>query len=130
MKFLIAEDNKQNVELLVSMLTDYGGYDIAEDGKQAFNLFMDAHNEGSPYDLIFLDIIMPEIEGDQVLVMIREWEKANLKGQTPVPIVMASAKSDADTIFESYDQGCQLFVMKPYLKSELDDLMKTMGFEL
>ena len=111
------------------MLSSYGGYDIAEDGRQAFDLFIEAHNEGTPYDIIFLDIMMPEIDGDQVLDMIREWESIKLEGREPAFIVMATAKSDTNTIVDTYDRGCQRFIMKPYLKSELDELMQSLGFE-
>lgn len=110
------------------MLSPYGGYDIAENGRQAFDLFIAAHEEKVPYDIIFLDIMMPEIEGDKVLDMIRDWETINLKGREPVPIVMATAKSDTETIVDSYDRGCHKFIMKPYLKSEVDELMTTMKF--
>lgn len=127
MKILIAEDNQQSWKLLASMLSTYGGYDVAEDGKQAYDMFVVAHAEGSPYDIVFLDIMMPEIEGDRVLEMIREWEADNLGDQKPVDIIMATAKSDTDTMVDSYDRGCQYFIMKPYLKSELDELMCSLG---
>ena len=130
MRFLIAEDNKQDRGLLEKMLCGYGEYDIAGNGQQAFQMFKTACQQGNPYDLIFLDIIMPEIEGDQVLVMIREWEKNNLEEDTPVQIVMATSKTDADTIFASYDQKCQHFIMKPYMKFDIEEVMAKMGFSL
>ncbi|MBT3227421.1 MAG: hypothetical protein HN354_14020, partial [Deltaproteobacteria bacterium] len=74
--------------------------------------------------------MMPEIEGDQVLVMIREWEKINLKDNKPVRVVMATSKTDAETIFASYDQNCQHFIMKPYVKFDIEEVMKKMGFKL
>ena len=130
MRYLIAEDNKQDRGLLEKMLSGYGEYDLAGNGQQAFQMFETAHQEGNPYDLIFLDIMMPEIEGDQVLVMIREWEKINLKDNKPVRVVMATSKTDADTIFASYDQNCQHFIMKPYVKFDIEEVMKKMGFKL
>lgn len=126
LKILIAEDNRHNSELLASMLSSYGGYDIAENGQQAYDMFINAHNEEDPYDIVFLDIIMPVIEGDQVLNMIREWEGSHLQGQEPVPIVMATAKSDTGTIVDSYDKGCNKFIMKPYWKPELVELMESL----
>ncbi len=130
MRFLIAEDNEQDRGLLEKMLSGYGEYDIAGNGQQAFQMFETAYQEGDPYDLIFLDIMMPEIAGDQVLVMIREWEKKYLEEGNPVQIVMATSKTDADTIFDSYEQDCQHFIMKPYVKFDLEEVMAKMGFNL
>jgi PleD family two-component response regulator len=69
------------------------------------------------------------MDGNEVLRKIREWEKSNLGDAEPVQIVMASSKSDTDTIITSYDDGCQHFFMKPYDKQDLYSLMEKMGFE-
>ncbi len=129
MKCLIVEDNKQNYDLLQRMLNDYGISRIAVNGVEALTAFKQAHAENDPYDIIFLDIMMPDLNGDEVLRKIRQWEKENTENNDNVQVVMASAKSDTDTIISSYDDGCQHFFIKPYDRSELDELMKTMGFE-
>ncbi len=129
MKCLIVEDNKQNYDLLQRMLNDYGISRIAVNGVEALTAFKQAHAENDPYDVIFLDIMMPDLNGDEVLRKIRQWEKENTENNDNVQVVMASAKSDTDTIISSYDDGCQHFFIKPYDRSELDELMKTMGFE-
>ena len=129
MKCLIVEDNKQNYDLLQRMLKDYGISRISINGLEALTLFKQAHAEGDPYDVIFLDIMMPDLNGDEVLRKIREWEKTNIGDKEGAPVVMASAKSDTDTIISSYDNGCQHFFMKPYDRFELDELMGKMGFK-
>jgi len=129
MKCLIAEDNQQNYKLLKRMLSDYVNADIAMDGNKALESFTKAHENNAPYDLIFLDIIMPGFNGHEVLSKIRKWEQDNLKGQEGVKIVMATSKDDTDTVVSSYDLGCQHFLMKPYDNFELIDLMQEMGFE-
>lgn len=129
MKCLIVEDNKNNYELLQRMLEDFGYCDIAENGEEAFDIFKQAHTENEPYDVMFLDIMMPGINGDEVLRMIRSWEKNHLGEGQNVRIVMATSKTDTDTIITSYDDGCQHFLMKPYDKVEILDLMHKMGFK-
>lgn len=128
MKCLIVEDNKQNYDLLQLMLKKYGLSDIAINGEEAIDMFIAAHTEEEPYNIIFLDIMMPGIDGNEVLRNIRNWEEKNLESGGKVQVVMASSKTDTDTILSSYDDGCQHFFMKPYDKVELDELMKKMGF--
>ncbi len=129
MKCLIVEDNSQDSKLLSRMLKNYGHSDFAENGQDAFETFKQASAAEEPYDVIFLDIMMPGMDGNEVLRKIRQWEKNNLGGEKPVQIVMASSKSDTDTIISSYDDGCQHFFMKPYDKQDLYRLMEKMGFE-
>ncbi|MCG8339147.1 MAG: response regulator [Proteobacteria bacterium] len=129
MKCLIVEDNRQDYQLLSRMLMNYGDSDFAENGQDAFEIFKQARAAEEPYDVIFLDIMMPGMDGNEVLRKIREWEKSNLGNGKPVQIVMASSKSDTDTIITSYDDGCQHFFMKPYDKNDLVLLMEKMGFE-
>lgn len=129
MKCLIVEDNQQNCKLLKQMLSDYVDSDVALDGKEALNSFVKAHENNQPYDLIFLDFVMPEFNGHEVLKEIRQWEQDNLKEQESAKIVMATSKDDTDTVVSSYDLGCQHFFMKPYDRFELVDLMTEMGFE-
>lgn len=109
MKCLIVEDNRQNYQLLQQMLKDYGESEIAENGLEAIRKFETAHSINDPYDVIFLDIMMPELDGSEVLKKIRNWENAHLSDQNRVQIVMASSKSDTDTIVSSFDDGCQHF---------------------
>jgi len=129
MKCLIIEDNRQNYEMLQLMLAKYGLCDIAENGTEALEMFYQAHGEEEPYDIIFLDILMPGIDGNEVLRKIRKWEKSKLRQVNKVQVVMASSKTDTDTIISSYDDGCQHFFMKPYDKDELVELMQKMEFK-
>ncbi len=128
MKCLIVEDNRQNYELLQQMLEEYGIINVVENGVDAFEEFKFAHLEQDPYDVIFLDIIMPGIDGKEVLKLIRDWEEGRPDLNHKVQVVMATSKSDTDTIVSSFDDGCQHFFMKPYDKAELNELMAKMGF--
>ena len=99
-----------------------------ENGAEAIEQFKRAHMDQEPYDVIFLDIMMPGVDGNEILRQIRDLEKNTLRIENPVSIVMAISKIDTDTIVTSYDDGCQHFFMKPYDKRELIELLTAMGF--
>lgn len=126
MKILIVEDNVSNFLLLQKLLKQYGAVDNAIDGERAMDKFTNAHQNNSPYDAIFLDIIMPKKDGSEVLTEIRSWEKE--KGTEKVQIVMTTAISDTDTVVKSYSDGCQHYLLKPYHRTEIHELMIRMGF--
>jgi two-component system chemotaxis response regulator CheY len=82
MKTLIVEDDLISRKLMVKYLTQYSKCDVAVNGEEALQYFNMALNEGQLYDLITLDIMMPKMDGQQVLKEIRriESEKGILGG--------------------------------------------------
>ena len=75
MKFLIVEDICMVRKLLQKLLSPLGECVSAENGKEALIKFNHAWLNEERFDAIFLDLMMPEISGDQVLKEIREMEK-------------------------------------------------------
>ncbi len=72
---------------------------------------------GEKYDLITLDIMMPEMSGHEVLKRIRAVEHD--RQLDPVCIMMTSALSDSKNILRSFKNQCEAYLRKPISKSEL-----------
>ena len=99
MKFLIVDDEFVSRKKAHKILSQYGECDVAINGLEALNAYVRAHNENDPYNLIFLDINMPDLNGPQVMTKIRQWEKT--KGvalSEAVKIIMMSADGSKETI--------------------------------
>ncbi len=130
MKILIVDDERVNRKLMVDLLEDYGQCDCAVNGKDAVEMFATTFKEKEFYDVIFLDIKMPVLDGHDTLIRIRalEEEKGITVGEG-VKVVMVSALTDKDTILSSFKEGCEYFVMKPITMSDLYGLMEKMGFD-
>lgn len=75
MKILIVEDDFASRKFILNFLSDYGECDVTVDGMEAVDAFMMAQEDQTPYDLICLDVMMPVMDGYQVLKTIRELEK-------------------------------------------------------
>ncbi len=131
MNILIVDDDLANCQLIKHLLTDYGKPDIVDNGDKAVKSFLEAHKNKTPYDVIFLDIMMPEKDGHQVLKEIREWEDKNLeygKGEGEAKIVMVSALDSKDHILSSFKEGCEYFLVKPISMSKVLNVMSEMGY--
>ena len=103
-QLLVVDDNEMNRDMLSRRLQKRG-YEVtcAEDGQQALDLI----GERS-FDLVLLDIMMPGIDGNEVLRKVREnCSPADL------PIIMATAKDDTDDIVNSLKLGANDYVTKP-----------------
>lgn len=131
MRILIVDDDLANCQLIKHLLIPYTEPDIVDDGVKAVNAFFEAHQNKNPYDIIFLDIMMPEKDGHEVLKEIREWESNNLSyGIGEVKIVMVSALDSKDHILSSFKEGCEYFLVKPISRSKVMNVMSEMGYEV
>ncbi len=111
MKTLIVDDNHVNVKLLKAFLLPYSDCDTSENGKEALECFHDAHSFGNPYDLICLDIMMPEVDGHTVLYEIRkiEDEKA-VSSDERTKIIMISAANEKGNVIKAFKGQCDAYL--------------------
>jgi len=118
-RILVVEDNKMHSELLKVIIQSSFDADviIAENGRTA----LDKISDGYLFDLIIIDIMIPKINGLDVLKTIR-------KVYDKIPILMVSALSDKKTIDKSFAEGATDYVVKPIandlLKDKLTILLK------
>lgn len=129
MKSLVVDDDFFSRRILQTMLSGYGECHVAVDGKEAVYAFEQAMAEGAPYDLICLDIMMPEMNGQEALKTIRQKEEEkNIFGSDSVKIIMTTALDDSDNIKTAFREQCESYLIKPIHKSKLVDILKE--FEL
>jgi len=108
---LIIEDDDQIAYLLTFML-EREGYTVvgATDGQIAHDLI----NKIDPPKLILLDVMLPFIDGFDLIKLIRS--KA---GWLELPVIMLSAKSQENDIVQALDAGANDYVVKPFQPMEL-----------
>lgn len=116
---LMAEDNDLNAELATVMLEDAGmAVTRASDGKEAVELFKN-HPQGT-YDIILMDIMMPNMDGHQAAKTIRAMGTERPDAAT-IPIIAVSANAFAEDIKASLDSGMNGHVSKPLNMKEVTD---------
>jgi two-component system chemotaxis response regulator CheY len=128
MKCLIVEDVDFVREMMVSYLADYAEIDTAVDGVAGLELFTRAIRENIPYDLVCLDIEMPNMDGQQALRQMRriENEAASLAKKTI--IIMTTALSGTKDITEALWEGdCSDYLVKPVNQEDLLAMLRKYG---
>lgn len=125
MKILIAEDDLASRRLIYKFMSKYGQCDITVNGAEAIEAFVISLEDGEPYDLVCLDIMMPKVDGLKVLSTIRELEKEkNIKDADRSKVIMMTALNDTRTITNSFNSGCEAYAAKPIDLNKLEDVMK------
>ncbi|MBN2333302.1 MAG: response regulator [Deltaproteobacteria bacterium] len=125
MKTLIVEDDFTSRLLLQELLKQYGPSHIAVNGKEAVEAVRTALETGEPYDLICLDIMMPEMDGQEALQQIRAQEEArNILSSNGAKIVMTTALNDLKNVSFAYQNLCDAYLTKPIEKAKLIDELR------
>ena len=128
MKCLIVEDDFTARKLLQMYLSDYGYCFIAVNGREAVEAVRQALDEGQPYDLICLDIMMPEMDGQEALKAIRQVEKEHgIAGLDSVKVIMTTALDDSGNVMDAFRGGCEAYIVKPIAKKKLVEEMEKLG---
>lgn len=129
MRILIVDDDYQSRLLLQRLLERFGECHAEDDGKRAIGAFVNALAEGKPFELVCMDIMMPEMDGQQALQLIREVEKKwNVAPGEEAKVLMVSAVDDIKSVSQAFFRGCATdYVVKPLqvdtLISKVNELM-------
>ena len=129
MKTLIVEDDFASRVLMHELLKGYStSIHTAVNGKEAVAAVCMAIETGEPYDLICLDIIMPEMNGQEALREIREQEeKKGIPSPQGAKIVMTTALGDVQNVGAAYHNLCDAYLTKPIEKSKLIEKLRELN---
>lgn len=124
MRILVVDDELSNRNLLIHMMRPYGTCTGAVDGAEAVSLFKQALLEGRSFDLVLLDIMMPEMDGQQALKKIRIAERTmygpSLDMKCYACIIMVTCLDDPVHLIEAYTKGkCNGYLNKPIVQEDL-----------
>jgi len=128
MKCLIVEDDRISSQVVEKMISRYGSYDAVADGKEAALFFRRAHESQSPYDLVLMDIMIPEVDGLLSVTAIRKAEEQmNVAMAKRVKIIMTTALDDPRTIMKAlYESDANSYLIKPIRLQKLEDELRTL----
>lgn len=119
LRVLVADDNNTNIEVVSRMLKLEDVYDvtIAKDGQEAYELVKSNFERDERFDVIFMDIQMPNLDGLQSTRLIR-------KMGYNAPIVALTAFSDASNVKDCMDSGMNEFLAKPIRRPALKQVLQ------
>ena len=129
MRILIAEDDFASRKVILKFLSVYGECDVTVDGMEAIDAYMMALEEGDPYDLVCLDVMMPIMDGYQALKNIRDIEKEhNIPEEKRAKVIMTTALNEEKNVKKALELGCTVYCGKPIDMDRLKSTLDKLGF--
>jgi len=127
-KTLIVEDDFTSRLLLQEILRRHGSSHVAVNGREAVDAVRAALAAGAPYDLVCLDIMMPEMNGQEALLRIRQLEEeSGIEVWRRAKVIMTTALADRANVIEAIAGQCDSFLVKPIGRIKLIEELRRLG---
>ncbi|THB78917.1 MAG: response regulator [Desulfobacteraceae bacterium] len=124
MKILVVDDELVSRKKMMKIVDGLGRCEAAEDGRAAISSVQTALEKWELFDLITLDISMPDMSGTEVLSTIRDLETARgLTADEKAKILMVTAHSDVESVKACVGK-CDAYIIKPFNKDVLTEKLK------
>ncbi len=122
---LIVEDVFLIQRVIERFIEPYGTFRVSNNGKEALKIYAEYFFNGEAFNLVCLDIYLPEMNGLKVLKHIREFEKEiHLSEDERSKIVIISSVTHPGTLQQAYDLGCDYYITKPFSKDDVVRALK------
>ena len=128
MRALIVDDEAVPRMIITEYMHDYGICISTSHGAEALELYESQLKNGQPFDIVFVDIQMPEMDGQEVLQKIRQIEKLH---KSPVArstaILMITALGDSKNVLTAFRHQCDGYLVKPIKKEKFTGKLKELN---
>ncbi len=114
---ILVVDDDQNILKLEQAILSRQGYEVtlAQGGKECL-----AQLAEREFDLVLLDVMMPDVDGYTVCRKIREDARLS-----DMPVIFLTAKGGGEAIGEGFDAGGSMYISKPFTASKLLEMVRT-----
>ncbi len=129
MKILVVDDELVSRKKMETILEKFGQCTGVATGLQALTHFSKALKKGKGFNLVTLDISLPDMEGTEVLSRLRGIEQQeNIREDGKVKVLMVTSHADQETVLLSIVAGCDDYIIKPFSKETMEEKIRKIGF--
>lgn len=131
MKVLIVDDNLVNRTSMERIMEEFGTVESQKSGRKAVLAFETNLQFSRNYDIVLLDIVMPDMDGLKVLQKMRSIEKVyQVPERERAKIIMVTSHSHKDIVLSSLKMGCDDYIVKPFQRGIIIEKLLGFGFDI
>ena len=121
MRFLIIDDDETVHMYLSKLLSPYARCEAVFNGSDAIKLYKKAYEDNEPFDTVFMDILMPEMDGHEVTKKLRDLEhELGIDGPDEFKLVMITSLKDTKNVSQAFFKGyASCYIVKPFNKVQV-----------
>ncbi|MBF0349939.1 MAG: response regulator [SAR324 cluster bacterium] len=113
------------------IMEEFGECIAVDSGKAAIMVYDESLKEGAPFNLITLDIVMPGMDGTEVLTIVRKLENSKkINKMLRAKILMVTSHSEKEVVVQCIKEGCDDYIVKPFNRDMVIKKLNQMGFQL
>jgi two-component system chemotaxis response regulator CheY len=121
---LIVDDDEMSRLMLETCLSEYAHCDSAENGSEALILIENSLLGAKPYDLLCVDLMMPQMNGLELIRNVRQLEKRYMNGFRSKIFVISASDSVWDKSELILENLCDDYIVKPFNRISLQDKLR------
>jgi two-component system chemotaxis response regulator CheY len=125
MRILIIDDEFVALTKMMTILSQYGHCTAATNGRQAYEMYCEAIMQNEPFDLITIDLNMPELDGLELLERFRTYEKS--AGAASPRKIVVTAEGQPHKVLAANKRHCDAYLVKPVSREVLCNKLEEMG---
>lgn len=131
MRSLVVDDELVSRKKMQRIMDSFGECRAVDNGMAAINAVISSWKDNEPFEVITLDISMPDMTGIEVLGKIRLLEKKRSDPkQARLRIIMVTSHSDKENVVNALKAGCDDYVAKPFDKKIMAGKLKKLNFQV
>lgn len=127
MRVLLIEDNKLVAQVAKKVLETHGTVELVASGEEGLRRLEASWNEPAPYQVAFIDLGLPGLDGEQTVAELRRLEAEAGRGR--MPVVVLTGKDDKEAIHNCFEAGCDYYLVKPLSKDKLQSTLKNLNLD-
>jgi two-component system, chemotaxis family, chemotaxis protein CheY len=126
-KIMVVDDSALIVSMMEVIVKAYGidRVSTASNGRQALEEFAVALENGAPYSVVFMDVVMPVMDGQEALKLMRQLEReAGLADEDRATIIMSTSLGPGSDVADALlAGGCSGYLVKPFRRNDVFGLL-------
>lgn len=128
MRLLVGEDDPVLSKVMGRLMQLLGRYDVVANGEQVVEHYHAALRDGDPYDVVFLDVTMPVMDGHAALCEIRRLEAdLGVPSAKAAKVVMTTALKDKENVLRAFREQADGYLVKPVNSGMVVAQLKKLG---